>query len=70
LEQIIESIVSLPTELDQVIILNIYEIAKNLPEQTLKTESKTLFSKAIPIMYINRYKNSDYGLKTLSRKAY
>jgi hypothetical protein len=43
-----------------VIILNIYEIAKNLPEEMLKAENGSLIKDAIPLIYINRYKNSDH----------
>jgi hypothetical protein len=35
--QLVEMIVKLPHELDIVISLNIYEIAKNLPEEMLRT---------------------------------
>jgi hypothetical protein len=35
--QLIESLVALPRELDIIVCLNIYEIAKNLPEEMLKT---------------------------------
>ena len=34
---LIEMLVNLPRELDYVICINIYEIAKNLPEDMLKT---------------------------------
>ncbi|CDW80673.1 proteasome-associated protein ecm29 homolog [Stylonychia lemnae] len=70
IDQLIESVVALPQELDFVVILNIYEIIKNIPEQMLKSDQGKIIAKAIPVIYINRYKNSDYGMKTLSRKTY
>ncbi len=39
ISQLIETLVSLPKELDILVCLNIYEISKNLPEDTLKTQS-------------------------------
>ncbi len=68
--QIIETIVTLPKELDSVICQNIYEIAKNLPEEMIKEESGKIFRQAIPMIYINRYKSTDHGLKNLCRKAF
>ena len=35
--QLIEQLVKLPRELDVIVCLNIYEIAKNLPEEMLKS---------------------------------
>eukprot|EP00347_Sterkiella_histriomuscorum_P023653 403333856 len=69
-QQIIDSILALPKELEYIICLNIYEISKNLPEEMLKQDSGKIFKQAVPMMFINRYKTQDYGIKTLSRKAY
>lgn len=56
LNQVIEIIVKLPRELEYVICLNIYEIAKNLPEEMLKQKDEnSLFKDIIPIVYINRF---------------
>ena len=38
LAQLIETLVSLPRELDIIVCLNIYEISKNIPEEMLKTQ--------------------------------
>ena len=65
---LIEMLVNLPRELDYVICINIYEIAKNLPEDMLKTQN--LISSAYPIIYINRFQLNDHRLKTLCRKAH
>lgn len=68
--QIIESIVQLPRELEAVTILNIYEISKNLPEEMLKQDNGLLIKDAIPLIFLNRYKANDPKLKGLCRKAH
>ena len=36
----------------------------------IKEESGKVFRQAIPMIYINRYKSTDHGLKNLCRKAF
>lgn len=70
IQQTIDSLVQLPKELEYVVLLNIYEIVKNLPEDTIKQENGVIFKEVIPIFYINRFQLSDNRLKTLARKLH
>lgn len=66
---LVETLVKLPKELDVIVILNIYEISKNLPEDLLKQQQSILLE-TFPVIYINRFHLSDHRLKTLARKAF
>jgi ABC-type Mn2+/Zn2+ transport system ATPase subunit len=66
--QIVEEIAKLPRELDLIICLNMYEIAKNLPEDMLK--SQNLMKNTYPVIFINKFSLNDHRLKTLCRKAH
>ena len=61
-------LLKLPRELDAIVCLNVYEIAKNLPEEMLKNSN--LIQPAFPIIFVNRYQENDHRLKTLCRKAH
>lgn len=48
----------------------IYEIAKGLPDEMIKENNGAIFKDAVPIIYINRFKQNEPKLKALCRKAY
>jgi len=52
------------------IVLNIGEIIKNLPEEVVKADSCEIVALAIPIIFVNRFKQSDPKLRGLCRKIY
>lgn len=65
--QLIDSLLALPRELDIIVCLNVYEVAKNLPEEMLKGD---ILRKACPLIFISRFSMNDHRLKTLARKAH
>mmetsp|Transcript_10422 Transcript_10422/g.10458 ORF Transcript_10422/g.10458 Transcript_10422/m.10458 type:complete len:191 (-) Transcript_10422:710-1282(-) len=64
--QILDSLTSLPKELEIIVLVNVYEIFKNLPEEMSK--SGGLFKEVVPIFYINRHQLNNHKLKTLARR--
>lgn len=70
-QQLFDSIVGLPSELETITCTLVYEIVKNLPEGMLKEPlGEKLLTKVIPIVHINKLKTSDQKLRALSKRVF
>ena len=63
----------LPAELEQIKMVTLYEIMKNLPNEIIRTggpNGQLLVKDAIPMIYINRYKTNDQRMKAFSQRVW
>ena len=71
-QNLIKLVTDLPQELEFIKTVNLYEIMKNLPNEMIRSggpEGKMLVRDGVPMLYINRYKNGDAQLKSVSTRV-
>jgi hypothetical protein len=69
-KQLMETILNLNNELVVIKCLNAYEMVRHLPKDVLLKDDGVMLNGLAPLVYINRFKSSDFRLKKLAKKLW